>query len=107
MQAGIAETNLKELERAVKIQVKEAWLSMKEASQRLQSQSTAVDQARQALAATETRFKNGLSSQLELNDATFALNRVRTLSILAAHDYWVGLAALEKAAGGSLQGVQP
>jgi outer membrane protein TolC/DNA-binding transcriptional regulator YbjK len=86
MLAEIAETNMKELERAVKIQVKEAWLSMKEASQRLQSQSTAVDQARQALAATETRFKNGLSSQLELNDTSLALNKSQTLYTQALHD---------------------
>jgi outer membrane protein TolC/AcrR family transcriptional regulator len=86
MQAEIAETNLKELERSVKIQVKEAWLTMNEASQRLLSQSTAVDQARQALAATETRFKNGLSSQLELNDTSLALNKSQTLYIQALHD---------------------
>jgi outer membrane protein TolC/DNA-binding transcriptional regulator YbjK len=86
MQAAIAETNLKELERSVKIQVKEAWLSMKEASERLQSRSTAVDQARKALAATEVRFKNGLSSQLELNDTSLALNKSQTLYIQALHD---------------------
>lgn len=86
MQAAIAETNLKELERGIKIQVKEAWLSMKEASERLQSQSTAVDQARKALAATEVRFRNGLASQLELNDTSLALNRSQTLYIQALHD---------------------
>ena len=95
------------LERAVRVDVRRQWLDIREALERARSQEEAIDQARRALEATEIRYKAGRASQLELNDATFALNRVRTLYILAAHDYWVSRAALEKAAGGSLQGVQP
>ena len=86
IQAEIARTNLAELERDIKIEVKKAWLSMKEASERLESQTTAVEQARQALAATEVRFENGLASQLELNDTSLALNKSQTLYIQAQHD---------------------
>jgi len=86
LQADIAETNLRELERKIKIAVKEAWLGMKEASMRLESQTTSVETARQALAATEVRFKNGLASQLELNDTSLALNKSQTLYIQALHD---------------------
>ena len=45
-----------------------------------------MEQARKALAATEVRFRNGLSSQLDLNDATLALNRSQTLYTQARHD---------------------
>ncbi|MCX5784393.1 MAG: TolC family protein [Elusimicrobia bacterium] len=86
LQAGIVRTNLAELERDIKIEVKKAWLNMKEAAERLASQTTAVEQARQALTATEVRFKNGLSSQLELNDASLALNKSQTFYIQAQHD---------------------
>ena len=86
LQAGIAETNLKELERRIKIEVKKAWLSMAEASERLASQAASVEQARKAMTATEIRFKNGLASQLELNDTSLALNRSQTLYIQALHD---------------------
>lgn len=86
LQAGIADTNLKELERKIKIEVKKAWLSMNEASERRESQTTAVEQARKALSATEVRFRNGLASQLELNDTSLALNRSQTLYIQALHD---------------------
>ena len=86
LRADIAETDLRELERRIKIEVKKAWLSLKEASERLGSQGTAVETARKALAATEVRFKNGLASQLELNDASLALNRSQTLYIQALHD---------------------
>ncbi|MFH1619698.1 MAG: TolC family protein [bacterium] len=86
IQAEIAEINLKDLERKIKIEVKKAWLAMKEASERLKSQTTAVETARKALAATEIRFKNGLASQLEINDASLALNKSQTLYIQALHD---------------------
>jgi len=86
LQAEIAGTNLRELERKIKIAVKKAWLGLNEASMRLASQATSVETSRKALAATEVRFKNGLASQLELNDTSLALNRSQTLYIQALHD---------------------
>ncbi len=86
IQAEIAETNLNELERKIKIEVKKAWLVLKEASERLRSQTTAVETARKTLTSTEVRFRNGLASQLEINDVSLALNKSRTLYIQAQHD---------------------
>ena len=86
LQTEIAETDLRELERRIKIEVKKAWLNLKEASERLYSQTAAVETARKAVAATELRFKSGLASQLELNDASLALNKSQTLHIQALHD---------------------
>lgn len=99
LQADVARNNLAELERRIKIEVKKAWLAGREASQRLASQGTAVAQARKALAATETRFRNGLSSQLDLNDATLALNRSQTLHTQARHDVCSAEAELKWAVG--------
>lgn len=99
LQADIAANNLAELERRIKIEVKKAWLDGREASERLASQLTAVAQARKALAATETRFRNGLASQLDLNDATLALNRSQTLYTQARHDVCSAEAQLKWAAG--------
>ncbi|MCM2268045.1 MAG: TolC family protein [Elusimicrobiales bacterium] len=99
LQEGIADTNLRELERRIKIEVKKAWLSMKEASERLESQGTAVETARKALAATEVRFRNGLAGQLDLNDATLALNRAQTLYNQAQHDACSADAQLKWALG--------
>jgi len=98
-QAEIAETRMKELERAIKIAVKKSWLSMTEASERLQSRAEAVSTARKALEATEARFKNGLSSQLDLNDASLALNRSQTLYTQAQHDACSAAAELKWALG--------
>lgn len=99
LQADIAETNLNELERKIKIEVKKAWLSMKESSERLASQTAAVEQARKALTATEVRFKNGLASQLELNDASLALNKAGTLYNQAQYDVCSDDAQLKWAVG--------
>ncbi|OGR81841.1 MAG: hypothetical protein A2X32_06505 [Elusimicrobia bacterium GWC2_64_44] len=99
LQAVIVRNNLAELERKIKIEVKKAWLGGREASQRLASRGTAVAQARKALEATEVRFRNGLSSQLDLNDATLALNRSQTLYTQARHDVCSAAAELKWAVG--------
>ena len=89
--------------RAVRVEVKRQWLAAKEAEERARSQETAIDQARRALEATETRYKSGDASQLELNDATLALRRARTLYAQASHDFLAAKAALERAAGARLE----
>jgi len=89
----------KRIDRAVRVEIKRDWLNVSEALERLKAQEAAVDQARLALRATEIRYRHGQANQLELNDATFALNRVRTFYSTAARDFWVNLAGLEKAAG--------
>ena len=86
LEMAIAGENLKNTGRGLKIAVKKAWLEQTEAAQRLASQTTAVETARKALAATELRFRNGLAGQLDLNDATLALNRAQTLYTQAQHD---------------------
>jgi len=99
LQANIADNNLREMERRVKIDLKKSWLSLREAAERLGSQGTAVEQARKAVAATEVRFKNGLAGQLELNDATLALARAQTLYNQAQHDACSADAQLKWALG--------
>jgi outer membrane protein TolC len=94
-----AQELLRQAERQVKVEVKGAWLDLKEASQRVASQARAVEQAEKALAATEVRFRNGLASQLELNDATLALNTSRMIHVQAMHDACSALTELQWAAG--------
>jgi outer membrane protein len=99
LQALIADNNLDELARRIKIEVRKARLQTAEAAARLKSQQEAVAQARKALEATEVRFRNGLSGQLELNDATLALNRSQTLFTQARHDVCSADAELRWALG--------
>lgn len=93
--------------RLVRVDVKRQWLGVHEALERAQSQETAIDQARRALESIEVRYKAGQSGQLDLTDATLALNRARTTYVQALNDYWVGLAALQRAVGADLKEMMP
>ncbi|HAH04918.1 MAG TPA: hypothetical protein DCM05_00095 [Elusimicrobia bacterium] len=98
-----ARTQSEKFLRAVRVEVKRAWLTAQEAAERVQSQSDAVGQARRALESTENRYKEGHSSQLELTDATLALLKARLLYAQALYDYRVQLAALERAVGSPIE----
>lgn len=96
-------TSSDKVQRAIRVEVKRAWLSAHEASERVQSQASAVAQARRALESTENRYKEGQSSQLELTDSTLSLLRARLLYAQSLHDYRVQLAALERAVGSPIE----
>lgn len=98
---------MRKAERSTRVEVKRQWLSVREARERALSQETAIGQARRALEATEVRYRAGRASQLELNDATLALNRARTSHAQALHDFNAALAALERAAGGGIEEMKP
>ncbi|MBI4669617.1 MAG: TolC family protein [Elusimicrobia bacterium] len=85
--------------RLVKMDVKRAWLSLYEADERLESQSEAVEQAKKVMQATQIRFKNGLVSRLEFNDAALALNRSETLRAQAQRDVCAAGTDLDWATG--------
>lgn len=91
----IAKRNLEDLKRKIKIDIKSSLLDLKESSMRIESQKTSVSTARKALEAVEVRFRNGLSSQLELNDTALALNRAETLYVQANHDFCYNLARID------------
>ena len=95
------------IERNVRREVWEKGLALNEARDRVRVQREAVDEARKALASVEIRYGAGQSGQLELNDATFALNRARLQQAQALSDYWTDRAALERAVGMPLEEMKP
>ncbi|MEK7287662.1 MAG: TolC family protein [Elusimicrobiota bacterium] len=102
-----AQEAMRKAERAVRVEVKRQWLTLREAQERAVSQEAAIGQARRALEATEVRYKAGQASQLELNDATLAFNRARIFHAQALHDDLAALAALERAVGIKFEEVNP
>ena len=94
-QAKIAENDIEDLQRSIQISVSQAWLTLKEASMRLESQKTSVEQARKAMNATEVRFKSGIVGLLDLNDSVLSLNTAQTLFSQAAYDTCVAKSNLE------------
>jgi len=89
-----------ETKRLIKIDVKKYWLDHQKARELVLSQEESVARAMKVLQATEVRFRNGLASQLELNDAVLTLNKARLLEILAINEKCNALCNIIWAIGG-------
>ena len=83
----------------VRIQVKDAWLNLEEARTRIEATKGVVDQARENLTAQMKRYRAGLASQLELNDATANVNQSDLQYVQAVYDGATALADLKFAVG--------
>ncbi len=83
----------------VRIQVKEAYLNLQEAKSRIDATRGVVLQARENLNAQMLRYRNGLSSRLELNDATANVNESELQYVQAVYDAMIALSDLKFAVG--------
>lgn len=83
----------------VRIEVKEAWLDLEEAKSRIEATRGVVKQARENLNAQMLRYRNGLSSRLELNDAINNLNDSDLQYVQAVYDAVIALSDLKYAVG--------
>jgi outer membrane protein TolC len=86
-------------EEALGIQIQSAELRMAEARKRIQGQEKSIDQARRAVHIAQTRFANGVGTQLELLDSQVALTRAQTSYAQAVYDYLVAQADWQFAVG--------
>ncbi|MDD4003767.1 MAG: TolC family protein [Elusimicrobiaceae bacterium] len=87
------------LVRQVKSEVKQAWLDYRQALRRVNSQLKSTEQARKVVHSDNLRYLQGLASQLELNDATLALNKAQLYYVTAMRDAFVALAQIKWATG--------
>jgi len=94
-----AKASYENLKKNIRIQVKEAWLSLDEAKQRIESTKGVVEQAQENLNSKMLRYRNGLISQLELNDAISDLNNSNLTYVQAVYDAHVALSNLNYAVG--------
>ena len=83
----------------VRIQVKEAWLNLDEARNRIEATKGVVEQARENLEAQMKRYRAGLTSQLELNDAIANVNDSDLQYVQAVYDGAIALSDLKFAVG--------
>jgi outer membrane protein TolC len=93
------EYRLRQLEENIRLEVQQAHQALTSARERVQATTASVEQAERALEIAQTRFQNGLSTQVELNDAELAATRARTNRAEALHDYAVARAELMAATG--------
>ena len=99
-----AQYELQRARRAVRLEVTKAVQDLQSLHREYESQVATVDLAEEACAIAETRFLNGLSTQLELTDAETALHFARTNFAETLYRYNVALANLERVLGRTAEG---
>jgi len=83
----------------VALEVRQAFLSLNDAAERLPAQKENVETAQENLRIAQERYALGLLSQLELKDAELSLTQAQTQYAKALFDYNVARAALDRAVG--------
>lgn len=111
--AGITNAKIKQgqasLERAklqkeqlldsVEQEIRQNYLSMKEAEKRLETTNVAVNKAEEDLYIAREKYNAGVGTNIDVIDAQLALTQAKTNHLQALYDYNVNKAKLEKAIG--------
>lgn len=87
------------LQEGIKLQIREAILSLKEAKERIITSQSILKQAEEALKIADTGYREGVSTYLELTDARTALSRAKLNYIQAIYDWKINEAKLIFAMG--------
>ena len=88
-----------QLERVVRLEIRRAWLDLRDARERLEAQRSAVEQSEQGLRIADSRYATGVGTQLETLDAQLVLVRAQTEHAMARRDRALALVRLERAVG--------
>lgn len=81
---------------AVQLEVKQAYLNIRSAAQKVEETQTVVDQARENYRIQNIRYQAGVGINLDVLDAQLSLNEAQVNHIQALYDYNVGIAKLEQ-----------
>lgn len=84
---------------AVQLEVKQAYLNIRSAAQKVEETQTVVDQARENYRIQNIRYQAGVGINLDVLDAQLSLNEAQVNHIPALYDYNVGIAKLEQVMG--------
>ncbi len=90
---------LEALAENIRLEVQQAVQNLEATREQVTASESNVTRAERALEIAQTRFRNGLSTQVELNDAELAATRARTNYAQALYDYSVARARLGAALG--------
>jgi outer membrane protein TolC len=94
-----AELLHQQIERSIHLSVLQAQQQCQEAQLRKNAQIQTVDLARRGLSIAESRYANGVGTQLELIDAQLSLQRAEADLAIAQRDLAVALVQLEYRVG--------
>ncbi len=90
---------LDNLEKAITLEVKQSYLNLQAAKEAISTAQENVGQAEKAFEIIETRYKNGLATNLEFLDAQLASLQARTNYVSALKNYYTSRAEIYKAIG--------
>ncbi|GAB4457001.1 MAG: TolC family protein [Armatimonadaceae bacterium] len=85
--------------RGIKAEVQQAVIAVRDADERATATQQTVEQATEALRLANVRFRAGVGTQLDVNDAQTALVQAQTNAVNARYDYLNALAQLARAVG--------
>jgi outer membrane protein len=86
-----------------RLQAQQAYFTLKQDEERIKAAEVAVEQAQEALRIAQLRYKNGLSTQLEVLDSETAATAANTSHVNALYDYHTSRSRLEYVLGGAGQ----
>ncbi|PKN76267.1 MAG: hypothetical protein CVU52_05495 [Deltaproteobacteria bacterium HGW-Deltaproteobacteria-10] len=95
----VLRANEETLKQKASLEVESAYLSMKEAEQRIAAGIIVVRQAEENVELARGRYTAGVGSYIEITDAMISLNNAKMTYITALSDYSVTQASLQKAMG--------
>lgn len=95
----IARETEQQTRESVQLEVKQAYLNIRSAAQRVEATQTSVAQAEESFKIARIRYQAGVGINLDVLDAQLNLNRAQVNHIQALYDYNVGIAKLEQVMG--------
>lgn len=88
-----------QLRDGIELEVRQAYLSMKEAEARIETSKVAVSKAEEDLKASKAKYYAGAGTNMDVIDAQVALTQANNNATQALYDYNVNKAKLAKAVG--------
>ncbi len=99
LQVNKIQESEEKLRQAIKLDVTQSGLRVKEAVKRMQLTKQIVDQSEETFRIVENNFKQGMANNSEFLDVQMDLTRARLQSAQAQVDYLIALANLKRAEG--------
>jgi outer membrane protein len=94
-----AELGLQQIERAIGLEIARAHQTLSEALARKEAQMQTVNLAQKGLKIAETRYSNGIGTQLEIIDGQLTVQRAETELVQAKRDVAIAIVRLEHSMG--------
>ncbi|MDF2501403.1 MAG: tolC 1 [Anaerosporomusa subterranea] len=88
---------------AAQLEVRQAFLNLKEAEKRIATSQVAVNKAEEDYKIAQVRYTSGVGTNLDVIDSQVALTQAKTNYIQSLYDYNTSRAKLEKAIGAKVQ----